>query len=376
MITLALTVIIAAGFVYLRPTLTAPPTTKSHPTSPLLATSHAIEYKFVSPLVGWALDFSVGQAQPVAAQFWILRTTDGGMHWQTQLMGQNGLKDLTAESIQMFDRDRGFIYVRGLTDLLFRTTDSGEHWLSISLPASRLFGVTFRDPSNGWLLAITTSTLGPAFNLYATSDSGATWHRLPDPPDATHGLTLRRATEAWLASAESGPPRVYKSTDSGLTWHSLVIPYPPGSASSPTSNWSTSIRLLPGVGVIASVSCECTPTSSYNFSSFDNGTTWRYLPAAAGSVAYEDDLHWWLINARTLYRSIDSGQTWIKISDQLPNWEFDPHALDSRHAWAQISEAGVYGLALTDDAGIHWTRVTVPHPDTRATPGAGVTANP
>jgi photosystem II stability/assembly factor-like uncharacterized protein len=133
-------------------------------------------------------------------------------------------------------------------------------------------------------------------------------------------------------------------------------------------SWSTFLTLLPGEGVIASTFCSCPANTFFESATFDGGATWRFLPVAPfrgasarqSVVAYQDDIHWWYVAAGTLYRSADSGQTWTKASTQLPDWEFMPRAMDTKHAWAQVHGFGGYGLATTSDAGLHWTRVTVP----------------
>lgn len=128
------------------------------------------------------------------------------------------------------------------------------------------------------------------------------------------------------------------------------------------------VTLLPGEGVVASAYCVCLAGSSFQSTSVEGGATWRFVQAEPNSGAspprsvgaYQDDVHWWFINARTLYRSSDAGQTWTKVSDQLPDWYFAPRVIDARHAWAQVQVFDGYGLATTSDAGLHWTRVTVP----------------
>ena len=185
---------------------------------------------------------------------------------------------------------------------------------------------------------------------------------MADPPIAAYVLALRGSSEAWLASFGPAPAKVYGSSDGGSSWRAHDLLFPPGTAFPAGGQWSTSVTLLPGHGVVASASCECAPTVDYKFATFDGGSTWRSVPGAPGSVAYQDDRNWWVIDARTLYRSADAGQTWNKVSDQLPDWEFGPFALDMRHAWARLSLAGGSGLGRTDDGGMHWTRLSVPQP--------------
>jgi photosystem II stability/assembly factor-like uncharacterized protein len=84
------------------------------------------------------------------------------------------------------------------------------------------------------------------------------------------------------------------------------------------------------------------------------------LKIAHGNVAYQDGVHWWVIDGTVLLKSSDAGQTWTQVTDTLPDWHYLPHVLDSKHAWADLATAVGGGLALTNDGGLHWTRATVP----------------
>jgi hypothetical protein len=365
LICLSVIVIAGAGVAYLQATLKgatlAPAGVTATPQviDPSQVTSDLLTYAFVSPSIGWALDLSLRPPHSSSGDFWIFRTIDGGKHWQKQLYGHDGLNGIGPYSIQFFDRSHGFVFVSGVPDQLQRTTDGGASWTVINLPAANVDEVTFSDPSRGWLLAQTPVSGGQALSIYATNDAGDKWQRLPDPPVQNLALTLRRVSEAWLGSYEAVPPRVYRSTDGGLSWQPSVVPYPLSTG----EPWDASVTLLPGIGVEASLSCQCAPTTTFGFTSFDGGVSWKYVPPAPGSfVAHQDDIHWWVIDRKTLYRSSDAGQTWTKVSDGLPDWQFIPHPIDAMHAWAELIVEGGYGLALSDDRGLHWTRATVPHP--------------
>ena len=242
----------------------------------------------------------------------------------------------------------------------YGTSDAGAHWIAVALPSLMTEAIWFSDSSNGWLSGAFSSSTGLEPRLLATHDAGESWTRLPDPPSS--GLVLRRSSDAWLASW-GGPPHVYFSDNGAVSWHLRQLPYPPTgdpSASWPISQWDTAISLLPGAGVLATETCVCAPTSAFTFSSFDAGMTWKFVPATLGSVGYESDTDWWVIDNRALYKSHDAGQTWTKIADQLPEWNYSPHVLDPKHAWAMLSGVGGWGLALTSDGGLHWTRANVP----------------
>jgi len=349
-------VIVVAAIVYLRPSAPAPFPAAAPTVKPGEATTGFVLYDFPSPTVGWALGFP-----DQTSGFEVSRTIDGGKHWQRRHTG--GRSPSAPLLIRFFSDKRGLVAVG---DQLIRTSDGGANWKSLSLPDTRPSYMNFRDDRHGWLMVIDARQHAL---VYSTDDSGDTWRALSDIPADANFFAFRRTSEAWIASGGPESPHVYRSIDGGLSWQRREIPFPDGDVTMKTiGSWSTFLRLLPGEGVIASTFCTCPANAFFESASFDGGATWRFLPdapfrgasARQPVVAYQDDIHWWYVDAGTLYRSSDSGRTWTKASTQLPDWEFMPRAIDTKHAWAQVRGFGGYGLATTSDAGLHWTRVTVP----------------
>jgi photosystem II stability/assembly factor-like uncharacterized protein len=358
----AVVVTIAAGVVYLRPaTPASPPATRQVVVNPTETNIDFVTYDFSSPLVAWALHHP--QSGLNDGPFWVSRTVDGGRHWQVRLRGDHGSYGgfFIPSSMRFFDKEHGFVVVMASPPVLYRTSDGGGHWTNLSFPVPQVGEAIFTDLSHGWI--VVHYDRSPKVNLYSTEDGGETWRRLPDPPDSTGSLVARRPTEMWLTSG-MGPSRVYRSVDGGLTWQPRDLPRPPESRELLGAPWRTSITLLPRTGVIASAECDCHPSGPLHFTSFDGGSTWRSFefPSSMRPViaAFQDDSHWWMIDVGTLNRTSDAGQTWTKVSAQLLDWDFAPRAVDMTHAWARISVTGGYGLATTNDAGVHWTRVTIP----------------
>jgi hypothetical protein len=211
--------------------------------------------------------------------------------------------------------------------------------------------VTFSDLNHGW--ALTSPNV-----LYATLDGANSWLRLPDPPADAESLAFRRPTDVWIGGDGAGIPHLYSSSDAGATWHKYDLPPPPGRTWDVGPYLPMSVELLPGMGLVASFYAL---NSAQLATSLDDGATWSYVQRPPGQVAYQDPLHWWAIASTMLFKSSDAGQTWIQVTDTLPNWGYIPRVIDSQHAWAVISPAlSGYGLALSSDGGLQWTQANVP----------------
>ena len=367
-------VVIAAGFAYLyKPQPALSPPVASPTAEPVGFTDDLMFTDFTSSEVAWALHYPTRAPQITEGQFWISRTVDGGRHWQVRFKGKRTSGAFSPATIRFFDKDHGLAFLGDSPPQFLSTTNGGANWQSVLVPSSvedpQRTQIAFGDASHGWVLdrAVDGQPL-----LYETRDGGYLWKRLADPPAGAQALFPRRTAEVWIGWHGTGPLRVYLSIDSGHSWQLREIPYPASVSNASTGAWATFVQLLPGTGVVVTAYCDCTRDGgAYVWTSFDGGATWRIVPPYPGSsqffgrVAFQDGLHWWLVFDQKLQRSSDAGQTWTQVSDQLPGWRIFPTSVDAQHAWALITESGapdlrVHGLATTSDAGLHWTRVTVP----------------
>jgi photosystem II stability/assembly factor-like uncharacterized protein len=366
LIVLALIVIAAASLAYLKTS----PSSNSRVATPTInppqvsKEGDSVLYDFVTPSEGWAL--VIRAPLPVGrGQFWVYRTIDSAKHWQEQLRREGNLVEFGLDWIQFFDKAHGLIRVASMPDIVYRTADGGAHWSVVGLPGAGGGVVAFSDPSNGWLFL----SLGPptyqSANLYRTSDGGNSWQRLPDPPaDVVDSVTFRGPSEGWSGSRGDPLPHVYSSNDGGRNWHRHDLPVP---AFGLPAGAIADVRLLPGVGVFALL--DSGSGAVYMLTSFDGGSSWTSVQSRPsgngffGVVDFEDAFHWWAIDGWILYKSADAGQTWIQVSDHLSSaYQYIPHVLDSKHAWALVLYTVGTGLTLTSDGGLHWTRVNVPQP--------------
>lgn len=358
-------VVAAVGFVYLRPNSshsTEIPPSKSSP--PPTVTPDRVIYDFVTPSLGWAVE-NLNTPTTPAGGFAVFRTTDGARTWHRQLVLESSFVGFVQISVQFVDQNHGFMGVGDPFEQLERTSDGGANWDSIPLPpdSHRVDAIAFSNATDGWVLLG-----GEVPMLYATTDAGNTWQPLPNPPNDAASLSFRNQNEAWLGTGGApgpSPPHVYLSTDSGGSWHRVDLP------PQPRASWSTDspflpagVDLLPTAGVIASIpSADQLGEISANsrlLTSFDRGSTWRYIPDPPGVVAFQDSTHWWAMKDSSLFKSADAGQSWTTVATGIPDWQYIPHVIDPNHAWALTTVVGGYGLALTDDGGKHWRRCSVP----------------
>jgi photosystem II stability/assembly factor-like uncharacterized protein len=372
LVVIALVVVAAASLAYLYPSLSS----KTAPASPLVTPlpmtkpGDFVAYDFVTPSLGWALEVSTS-VSALPGQYWVSRTTDGAKHWQTQLHGGIKANGGLTFSIQFFDNTHGVIAV-GFPIELMHTANAGLSWDKVTTPEAQAISVLFSDRQHGWLLANTDASSYRAAHLYATRDSGDSWQQMPDPPSESIAMAFRSPLEGWMWSVGQDQSHLYVSRDAGNTWQSSNIPEPPGRQRGQTVMVNT-VRVLPGAGVVATFAFTEGHGPLYplfEFTSFDYGTSWKNVLQSPNQVffgleSFEDASHWWRIDSGTLYKSPDAGQTWNAVSSNLENgsfWVYQPHVLNSKHAWARISIGERSGLTMTSDGGLHWTRQNVPQP--------------
>ncbi len=174
---LALVVIAAAGFAYLRSNNT-PRTVGVPSANPLAVGLNPVRYAFVTPSLGWAVINPFIPSSSVG-QFRVFRTVDGAKHWELQLTGQSSSPGFTPITVHFFDTTHGYMAVAlaFIGDQVYRTTDGGAGWQAVQLPAPQTVVVTFSDPTHAWAAAQADTPSGQLFKLYATSD-GATHPRM------------------------------------------------------------------------------------------------------------------------------------------------------------------------------------------------------
>jgi hypothetical protein len=351
------------------------PNSQTTAATPSSRPTYPTAYAFANRSMGWAV---VGRPEGGST---IFKTEDGGKHWRllATLVGNwTGI-------IQFFDTTHGFVFTTH-PNQIYRTSDGGAHWVPVAIPQGQTLGI-FADARHGWSIVPPVGP-GKAPTLYLTSDGGDTWGHVADLPRDSFGPVFR-GPDAWLGAGgyTAGRLHVYASFDGGLSWSPREVPRPStlrSEAANPPSFYAGVVGLFPGAGVVVFVSTgpncqttagQCGPYETAEFTSFDGGNTWAYVPPPPGEyfdIGYEDARHWWVAVGGSLFKSSDGGQTWTLVSNQMPPGRYSFHFFDSQHAWVHVSTSLVnsqdpdqvrgYASALlfTSDGGRHWVRANPP----------------
>ncbi len=215
----------------------------------------------------------------------ILKTTDGGASWASQISGTN----YNLWGVDFVDADHGWAV--GDYGTVIYTTDGGATWNTQSLPSSPAYPM-LEDVSfyNGNAGVITGGGYG-----YYTSNGGATWSKTGSI-NTLHSLASVQMTSATTAVAVGNGGVIYKTVDGGATW---------SMPSSPTSS----------------------DISSVYFIDINRGMAVASVGASGGR----------------LLRTTDGGDTWVASSDgQVTTPLYTVSVIDDNGPWA-VTAAGRNG---------------------------------
>lgn len=255
----------------------------------------------------------------------LYKSVDGGKHWRAI---QKGIPEAVIHDLTIDSRKPNTLYVTleiqnadpsaspGVGNgALYKSTNGGESWFNLGLPASDLVRTLLFTPSA--LYAVIDQTLfpgrdGPTSGLYKSSDNGQTWSELKAPGDFFFRQNVLAIDpthpEVFYFAAQDG---VFKSIDSGQSWQS----------SSDGLNAASVDRL------VINPAMPSTIYAIYDggvFKSVDGGKTWRdtHLNTNATGLALDPVTPSTLYAAtqeKGMFKSMDGGESWQEINQGLTN---------------------------------------------------------
>ncbi len=330
----------------------------------------------------------------------LFQTRDGGITWSRQQVQEGGGYVLSASFV---DATHGWLLTPSSADPgagigeLFRTADGAVSWVVLGQPAGSTdqpYRVVFADSNRGWLYSRSAGAYA-----YSTQDSGKTWQRVALPtPQGGWPAPQGQFFVAAQPTAQNGVVvtvvNFAQSTGRSAAGQAIVG-YPPltvhsfDGGSAITYTYSTSADMTPSsfpTDVVGSgpagIGYPNQPPNELRMTSLDGGRTWSASPAAPvfassaqfdwfgssapptlfGTTAYVDATHWWWLASGLLYKTDDAGRTWASGHhvDVPTQFVGSLDLVDSNHAWL----GGMIGtepvVFTTANAGVQWTRVTLP----------------
>ena len=173
---------------------------------------------FINTTNGWA----------VGGNGTIIHTTDGGQHW----IPQNSLTSSTLYGVCFINGDTGWVV--GAEGAIERTFDGGMAWQDMSLSNNAMLkAVTFLNVDSGWVV-------GDGVRLI-TANGGATWQPR-STEDTLLGVSFPDPSHGWMV----GYRGVILRTDNGgqawtPQWTGLSIPFYDVAAVDADNGWVVGI---------------------------------------------------------------------------------------------------------------------------------------
>jgi photosystem II stability/assembly factor-like uncharacterized protein len=313
----------------------------------------------------------------------VLRTTDGGSHWQNvspphTRLTQDSIADFFSASLAWIATPR----TNAATTQILHTGDGGQTWQRATVQAAFPRQISFIDSQHGWLLVSWQQPGGAAesISVLRTTDAGKTWMTISNafaastdgPPPGQlpfggqkSGIGFLNASTGWVTGTVSAPDLawLYVTYDGGSTWHQQSLLMPLGIASvrlsilSPTF-FSATDGILP-ITFVNSATDSNIAIAIYV--THDGGSTWQSttpLPREFSIVDFADSQHGWATDGSILYRTSDGGQHWTQLStsESLKNVSQLDFVSD-QIGWA-ISSTPSNSVLKTVDGGHTWTVIS------------------
>jgi photosystem II stability/assembly factor-like uncharacterized protein len=262
----------------------------------------------------------------------VLRTVDGGRHWQN--VSPDGASALQFRDVEAFDAERAVALSIGTGEdsRVYRTADGGKTWTETfrNTDVNAFYDCfAFNDDKHG--LAMSDPVDGK-FRIAATSDGGKSWKVQSNAgmPAALPGefafaasgtcLVAGPGRTAWFATGGGDRPRVFRTSDGGRHWRVSDSPMASGMAA---GIFSLAFR-NPLFGVAVGGDFE-KPNEAVKAASitYDGGRTWKLVPADKAPKGYRSGSHFVPWSPSTVVAvgpsgsdvSFDGGRSWKQFYD-------------------------------------------------------------
>jgi photosystem II stability/assembly factor-like uncharacterized protein len=186
--------------------------------------------RFTSAQIGWASTMCP-ESEPGLEGGCLLHSTDGGQSWKTVTLPAPPQPGMTIGVLPAGAGPNlviGAYYGAGAPGgtVLYVSTDAGATWSDRTPPGpQRFWDISILSPTQ-WRLVSQDQVL-------ETNDGGGTWQTMradraltvfDDPHAIPSTSTFITPRSAWLLLGADGPKQAWKTTDGGATWRQIRLP--------------------------------------------------------------------------------------------------------------------------------------------------------
>lgn len=324
---------------------------------------------------GWATGLSAANSASV------LITADGGNHWRD--VTPPGIVSSAFISTFFLDNTRAWLALPssdGAAITTYNTSDGGQSWQSgtpIELPNGGAGSLDFVDAQFGWFfVSLGTAQGSEAVELFRTTDGGMNWETVSltsgDTNQSTsgslpfpctkNGVSFLNDSTGWASgSCTSGPLFFYKSQNTGISWQAQTPPPPQGYPQDLFSdcNCSTTKPEFQSAqnGVFMLLISGTTP-GAFIYVTNDGGITWNPYPLPTNSPLaapdFIDQSSGFITDGKFLYFSQDGGQNWNQVAKfPVTKLQSDLNFVNAKQGWFTVGNI----LYATLNGGKSWTEI-------------------
>ncbi len=263
----------------------------------------------------------------------ILRTSNGGMNWQSIKSGTMNY----LYQVQMLNASVGWIAASNRT--ILKTTDGGLTWIKLKEPnstSSFIYRVAFATENTGWFIS--------GNQIYYTSNGGVTWALQHSAPNSLNDIKIIDATNAWVVGYNG---LIVKTTNGGSSW------------SIANANTTQELRTIEAANTstiwVAGANGTMLKTT-------DGGSTWAALNTLTAGFIQEiqffDANNGWFKANNQFYRTTNGGTTWSLMSTVNTNITGYPSASFMKNMSEGVFVSGNSNIAQTTDGAVTWTPIS------------------
>ena len=353
------------------------PTEEPTPALPVVTNPIIYTISFFTPDRGWAVTQDGNE---------VLVTVDGGQTWLNATPAALSPLPAGVTSLGLnpffLDADTAWVTPGSFgsgSGTLYHTTDGGQTWSATPTPFDNAM-YFFVDANGGYALVSLGVGAGSAYvAIYQTSDAGANWTQVfsHEPgttaslPGSGHksGLTFLDMNHGWIGGdiPMNDYFYFYATTDGGANWSQETDIALPAGFSNTFEETQQPFFMGGTVGYLP-VRMLTDAGDSYLliYRTDDSGQTWIYqgMVQNGQDVDFDSPTSGWIAADMSLYHSTDGGVTWsamslagIPATDSLLKVDF----VDGQYGWVlgtpDPSTMSPLHLYRTVDGGATWTQL-------------------